>query len=97
MHHGELAKECASAYYKYGCALLYKAQEEADPLGNTPDKTANAKKGKSGIAVDRSNSSKSVESSSANDAPPGENKAADGGIVEVFVCLKWYLKKHAIS
>ncbi|KAJ4964646.1 hypothetical protein NE237_016495 [Protea cynaroides] len=32
-HYGELAPECAGAYYKYGCALLYKAQEEADPLG----------------------------------------------------------------
>ncbi|KAF8410605.1 hypothetical protein HHK36_003137 [Tetracentron sinense] len=35
-HYGELALECASAYYKYGCALLYKAQEEADPLGTMP-------------------------------------------------------------
>lgn len=35
-HFGELAQECASAYYKYGCALLYKAQEEADPLGSFP-------------------------------------------------------------
>lgn len=79
-HHGELAKECASAYYKYGCALLYKAQEETDPLGNMPDKSANAEKGKSGIVIDRSNSSKSVESSTADDAPSEEqNKAAEGG------------------
>jgi HAT1-interacting factor 1 len=28
--YGELAPE--RAYYKYGCALLYKAQEESDPL-----------------------------------------------------------------
>lgn len=35
---GELAPECASAYYKYGCALLYKAQEESDPLGSMPKK-----------------------------------------------------------
>ncbi|KAF8377473.1 hypothetical protein HHK36_030852 [Tetracentron sinense] len=39
-HYGELAPECASAYYKYGCALLYKAQEEADPLGTMPRKEA---------------------------------------------------------
>lgn len=32
-HYGELAPECVHAYYKYGCALLYKAQDEADPLG----------------------------------------------------------------
>lgn len=34
--YGELAPECATTYYKYGCALLYKAQEEADPLGDVP-------------------------------------------------------------
>ncbi|XP_078179759.1 tetratricopeptide repeat (TPR)-like superfamily protein [Carex rostrata] len=79
MHHGELAKECGSAYYKYGCALLFKAQEETDPLGNVPNKSANAEKGKSGIVIDRSNSSKSVESSSANDVSPGETKATEGG------------------
>lgn len=37
-HFGELAPECVHAYYKYGCALLYKAQEEADPLGSMPKK-----------------------------------------------------------
>ncbi|KAK1433016.1 hypothetical protein QVD17_09920 [Tagetes erecta] len=31
-HFGELAPECVRSYYKYGCALLYKAQEESDPL-----------------------------------------------------------------
>jgi nuclear autoantigenic sperm protein len=31
-HYGDLALECAFTYYKYGCALLYKAQSEADPL-----------------------------------------------------------------
>ncbi|GFS29959.1 hypothetical protein Acr_00g0009360 [Actinidia rufa] len=38
VHFGELAPECVNAYYKYGCALLYKAQEEADPLGTVPKK-----------------------------------------------------------
>ncbi|KAJ0981789.1 hypothetical protein J5N97_010044 [Dioscorea zingiberensis] len=38
-HYGELAPECANAYYKYGCALLFKAQEEADPLGDVPKNT----------------------------------------------------------
>ncbi|KAI5058326.1 hypothetical protein GOP47_0026496 [Adiantum capillus-veneris] len=33
-HHGELAFESAFTYYKYGCALLYKAQSETDPLGS---------------------------------------------------------------
>ncbi|THU48118.1 hypothetical protein C4D60_Mb09t22840 [Musa balbisiana] len=36
-HFGELAQECASSYYKYGCALLYKAQEEAEPLEGLGD------------------------------------------------------------
>ncbi|XP_057786159.1 NASP-related protein sim3-like isoform X2 [Salvia miltiorrhiza] len=35
---GELAPECIAAYYKYGCALLYKAQEESDPLASMPKK-----------------------------------------------------------
>ncbi|KAK9285157.1 hypothetical protein L1049_024343 [Liquidambar formosana] len=39
-HYGELAPECVNAYYKYGCSLLYKAQEEADPLGAVPKKEA---------------------------------------------------------
>lgn len=37
-HYGELAAECVNAYYKYGSALLEKAQAEADPLGNMPKK-----------------------------------------------------------
>ncbi|EPS64044.1 hypothetical protein M569_10737, partial [Genlisea aurea] len=37
-HFGELSHHCANAYYKYGCVLLYKAQEEADPLVSMPKK-----------------------------------------------------------
>ncbi|KHN39735.1 hypothetical protein glysoja_047451, partial [Glycine soja] len=37
-HYGELAPECVHTYYKYGCALLYKAQEDADPLADVPKK-----------------------------------------------------------
>ncbi|GLT39071.1 hypothetical protein SLA2020_132790 [Shorea laevis] len=37
-HYGELALECLNAYYQYGRALLYKAQEEADPLVSVPKK-----------------------------------------------------------
>ncbi|CAI9110053.1 OLC1v1010015C1 [Oldenlandia corymbosa var. corymbosa] len=40
---GELAPECVHAYYKYGCALLYKAQDEADPLGTVPKKEGEVK------------------------------------------------------
>nr|7W5M_A Chain A, Tetratricopeptide repeat (TPR)-like superfamily protein [Arabidopsis thaliana] len=35
-HYGELDAECINAYYRYGLALLAKAQAEADPLGNMP-------------------------------------------------------------
>ncbi|VAH15014.1 unnamed protein product [Triticum turgidum subsp. durum] len=37
-HYGELAAECASVYYKYGCALLWKAQKATNPLANVPKK-----------------------------------------------------------
>ncbi|KAK9750026.1 hypothetical protein RND81_02G167700 [Saponaria officinalis] len=42
-HHGELAPECVKSYYKFGIALLSKAQEESDPLGAMPKKDAESK------------------------------------------------------
>ncbi|XP_054823841.1 uncharacterized protein LOC129321901 [Prosopis cineraria] len=42
---GELAPECVHTYYKYGCALLYKAQEEADPLADVPKKESESQEG----------------------------------------------------
>lgn len=42
---GELAPECVQTYYKYGCALLYKAQEEADPLADVPKKEGESQQG----------------------------------------------------
>ncbi|KAL7094550.1 hypothetical protein ACP275_11G110800 [Erythranthe tilingii] len=44
-HFGELAPECVNAYYKFGCALLYKAQEETDPFGAMPKKDAVSQEG----------------------------------------------------
>uniref|UniRef100_A0A803MCP9 Tetratricopeptide SHNi-TPR domain-containing protein n=1 Tax=Chenopodium quinoa TaxID=63459 RepID=A0A803MCP9_CHEQI len=44
-HYGELAPECIKSYYKFGLALLYKAQEEADPLGSMPKKDAESQEG----------------------------------------------------
>ncbi|XP_042383248.1 NASP-related protein sim3-like [Zingiber officinale] len=84
-HFGELAQECASAYYKYGCALLYKAQEEADPLGNFP-KTSPANDEKSttsSCAKENGGSSKDIadvgkDSSSLKDeVPEGEGSNKD--------------------
>ncbi|GLJ43934.1 hypothetical protein SUGI_0915830 [Cryptomeria japonica] len=34
-HFGELAPKCTTSYFKYGCALLYKAQDEVDPLNGS--------------------------------------------------------------
>ncbi|CAL0311525.1 unnamed protein product [Lupinus luteus] len=53
--YGELAPECVNTYYKYGCALLYKAQEEADPLAGVPKKEGGSQHG--------SNKNESVKSS----------------------------------
>ncbi|XP_074309127.1 uncharacterized protein LOC141643736 [Silene latifolia] len=44
-HYGELAPECVNSYYKFGVALLYKAQEEADPFGAMPKKDAESQQG----------------------------------------------------
>ncbi|KAL3640252.1 hypothetical protein CASFOL_015220 [Castilleja foliolosa] len=62
-HFGELAPECVNAYYKYGCALLYKAQEEADPFGSIPKKE--------GVSQEDSNKEGSVKI-----APNCESSAA---------------------
>ncbi|OIW10976.1 hypothetical protein TanjilG_22783 [Lupinus angustifolius] len=59
-HYGELAPECVNTYYKYGCALLYKAQEEADPLAGMPKKEGGSQHG--------SNKDESVKSSANADS-----------------------------
>ncbi|OWM66320.1 NASP-related protein sim3 [Punica granatum] len=83
--YGELAPECVNAYYKYGCALLYKAQEEADPLGNVPKKDAESQEGstKGGSAKNNVNGESSTASVSSTAVqvplPESDNQ---GGIVE---------------
>lgn len=52
-HYGELATECVDAYYKYGRALLYKAQDEADPLGAVPKKEAQSKQDSDKCGLDK--------------------------------------------
>lgn len=54
-HYGELAPECINSYYKYGLALLYKAQEEADPLGAMPKKDAVSQQGSLKIEAEKNN------------------------------------------
>ncbi|XVF17786.1 hypothetical protein REPUB_Repub10bG0153700 [Reevesia pubescens] len=81
-HHGELAIECLKAYYLYGRALLYKAQEEADPLVSVPKKEAEArqdsnKEGSTKSAVTRESSVASVSSNSAQDGSGKDEESSD--------------------
>ncbi|KAF7015964.1 hypothetical protein CFC21_061542 [Triticum aestivum] len=70
--YGELASECASTYYKYGCALLYKSQEETDPLGNVPKSAPDEEPAKSTTNKDSGNSKAS--SSNVKDDDPSSDK-----------------------
>ncbi|KAK7307586.1 hypothetical protein VNO77_40783 [Canavalia gladiata] len=67
-HYGELAPECVHTYYKYGCALLYKAQEEADPLADVPKKEDASQHGsnKDGSVKSSGNAESSTASFSSN-------------------------------
>lgn len=68
-HYGELAPECVRAYYKYGCALLYKAQEESDPLvsGAVSKKEASSEHGSGKGAVKGAESGETSVSSDAKE------------------------------
>ncbi|KAK6924286.1 hypothetical protein RJ641_010486, partial [Dillenia turbinata] len=81
-HYGELASECVDAYYKYGCALLYKAQEESDPLVAVPKKEAEPqqdsnKDGSVKSAVNCESSTASIASSTEQD---GGSNVPEGDI-----------------
>ncbi|KAF1861930.1 hypothetical protein Lal_00026416 [Lupinus albus] len=79
--YGELAPECVNTYYKYGCALLYKAQEEADPLAGVPKKESGSQHGsnkdesvKSSLNAD--SSSTSVSTNAGQDMTSDDQGAA---------------------
>ncbi|XVE87227.1 hypothetical protein DITRI_Ditri18aG0099300 [Diplodiscus trichospermus] len=81
-HHGELAIECLNAYYLYGRALLYKAQEEADPLVSVPKKEGESqqdsnKEGSIKGAVTRESSVASVSSNSKQDGGGNDEEEED--------------------
>ncbi|KAI7729061.1 hypothetical protein M8C21_004328 [Ambrosia artemisiifolia] len=81
-HYGELAPECVRAYYKYGCALLYKAQEESDPLvsGAVSKKEANSEQdSKKGTANDAESGEASVSSDAKEGTSDPQGVAEDGG------------------
>ncbi|XP_062001828.1 NASP-related protein sim3 [Rosa rugosa] len=72
-HFGELDPRCVKTYYKYGCALLYKAQEEADPLGAVPKKEGESQQesvnaGSAKNVVNGESSTASVSSNAEQDA-----------------------------
>ncbi|TKW30253.1 hypothetical protein SEVIR_2G023100v4 [Setaria viridis] len=77
-HYGELAPECASTYFKYGCALLYKAQEETDPLGNVPKSEPNEESVKSTTAKADSECSKASGSNAEDAVSSGKVGAEEG-------------------
>ncbi|KAG5123471.1 hypothetical protein AAZX31_11G059700 [Glycine max] len=82
-HYGELAPECVHTYYKYGCALLYKAQEEADPLADVPKKEDGSQHGsnKDG-SVKGSLNAESSTASISNNAGQDVTSNDQGGAVD---------------
>ncbi|XP_019195583.1 PREDICTED: NASP-related protein sim3 isoform X2 [Ipomoea nil] len=76
MNHGELSPECVQAYYKFGCALLYKAQEEADPLGSVPRKEEESQQ--NSCKDEPAKSGISAESSVANPTEQGGTSIQNG-------------------
>ena len=83
-HYGELAPECIKSYYKYGIALLNKAQEEADPLGAMPKKDAESRQGSfkresAKNSVDAESSIASVSSNVEHSASSNQQQSTDDG------------------
>lgn len=93
--YGELAPECVDAYFKYGRALLYKAQDEADILGDMPKKEE-----KSHANSDKNGSLKSVKSGESSSTSVVVDANKNGGSTqqdEVLNdgechCLRFYVK-----
>ncbi|XP_065875126.1 uncharacterized protein [Euphorbia lathyris] len=71
--YGELSPECLNAYYQYGRALLYKAQEEADPLGTVPKKGSASKQDS-----DKDESVKNVTNAESSSASVSSDAEVNG-------------------
>lgn len=79
-HYGELASECAVYYYKYGCALLYKSQEEADPLVNVPPTNSEKDKSSKGVGVNegsKGSAGSTMDSKASCSSGGGEDGASE--------------------
>lgn len=87
VHYGELASECLNAYYQYGRALLYKAQEEADPLGSVPKKEGESQQGSDKESVKNAGNGESsvasVSSKAEQDGNSNNQGAADDGLYSI--------------
>ncbi|KAK0604565.1 hypothetical protein LWI29_016964 [Acer saccharum] len=79
-HYGELAVECLNAYYQFGRSLLYKAQEEADPLGSVPKKEVESQQDtdKDGPVKSAVNGESSISSASSNAEQAGSSNNLEG-------------------
>ncbi|KAK3223488.1 hypothetical protein Dsin_010513 [Dipteronia sinensis] len=79
-HFGELAVECLNAYYQFGRSLLYKAQEEADPLGSVPKKEVESQQDtdKDGSVKSAVNGESSIASDSSNAEQAGSSNNLEG-------------------
>ncbi|XP_019233464.1 PREDICTED: protein HGV2 isoform X2 [Nicotiana attenuata] len=78
-HFGELAPECINAYYRYGRALLYKAQDEADPLVSVPKKDSESQQdsNRDGSVKSAVSCESSVASISSTDEPGGSSNGKE--------------------
>ncbi|CAM0880661.1 unnamed protein product [Alopecurus aequalis] len=74
-HYGKLATECATTYYIYGCALLYKARQSTDCIANVHKETATDESVKNKEYDENSNAS----GTNAEDAPSLEKVKSNEG------------------
>ncbi|KFK30346.1 hypothetical protein AALP_AA7G249500 [Arabis alpina] len=79
VHYGELADECVNAYYRYGSALLEKAQAEADPFGNMPKKEEQESSNKDGVV---NGESSTVSVALSNPERQGSSSGQEGSGVK---------------
>ncbi|KAI7839538.1 hypothetical protein COHA_006720 [Chlorella ohadii] len=85
-HYGELAPECASAYYRYGAALLYQAQDSADVFGaGVADAADDDDAPEGGEADDKENSgdkgkAPAASASGEEEGEEGEESGAEGDL-----------------
>ncbi|CAM8909473.1 unnamed protein product [Rhodiola kirilowii] len=95
-HYGELAPECVKAYYKYGLALLYKAQDEADPLGSGPKGEPQELKDINPKSL--TNGESSTTSVSSNAPQDGDSKQPEAlNVVSVDVLKQVSVPDHLYS